>query len=629
MTEQGTQPRPGLLVCVAIVSLIVCTTGHTWAQDGPLTVGIARPGEGETFYAGPNSLIYSVNVTGWAIGTDVDPGSVEVTLEVLKDTELAGKLTTHPEADGTFTFAATVNPDGLPLARPDPTCQHCHYETDFDLSCGGLLLRVTAKASAGRTAVAERHIIVDCSSHVTVPVQVVFNNDSGTQTVSGIPVTSSTWLYEWRARYGSAVTDNAGRADVPVEALAETSTLHVFRVRPTVIDGLLYESVEPVEVTLAPGAPKTPPITLKLHTKTGEVRGRIEGYAEEALSPVEVRAIHLPNGKSYATGTSAEGKFEFLDLPIGEYLIAADHESLARQGYSTFNRRINLFHSPAASPTLPLVTLEGSTLSGKVQEAGGRPLPFAWVAVEELNLVQGVTPESGAYDVFGVPQAPLTVYVTAPGFYSQAEVVTSGSHQPPIVYFRLKRRPETDAIRWGDGEVIIPPETKAGVDDHRITLASGWLWGHGGDAGPIVIRTDNAEITLRRGRFALENQRARHAWLYILDGQAEVRLNGTTQPTNVEANEMLALTDNASPMPVSYNPHVVTALHRTTESPVPLVWEPTVEAQIQNRLSQIGIGLAQVLTFLTYVGALLLLLVPLGFGWRWWAKRYSKEKNLT
>ena len=43
-------------------------------------------------------------------------------------------------------------------------------------------------------------------------------------------------------------------AQVRVEALSQAPTHYVLRVEPTVVDGVLFESVAPVSVTVPPGA---------------------------------------------------------------------------------------------------------------------------------------------------------------------------------------------------------------------------------------------------------------------------------------------------------------------------------------------------------------------------------------
>jgi hypothetical protein len=94
----------------------------------------------------------------------------------------------------------------------------------------------------------------------------------------------------------------------------------------------------------------------------------------------------------------------------------------------------------------------GSELQISVQDQEGPTLPFAWVKIEKANLVRGVAPGTGAYALLGLQSEPQTVLVAAPGFYSQAHVVTPATHPAADVSFNLVQRPQTQRVLWGSGE---------------------------------------------------------------------------------------------------------------------------------------------------------------------------------
>jgi hypothetical protein len=121
---------------------------------------------------------------------------------------------------------------------------------------------------------AQRRITVDRSGQAAFSLRVVLDGDSS-KALAGIRVTGSTWLYMWRSRFTSVITGASGEAQSHVEALAQASTHYTFRVDPTVVDGVLYEGVEPVTVTLAPGATSVPPIALKVRSRTGQISGTL------------------------------------------------------------------------------------------------------------------------------------------------------------------------------------------------------------------------------------------------------------------------------------------------------------------------------------------------------------------
>ena len=175
--------------------------------------------------------------------------------------------------------------------------------------------------------------------------------------------------------------------------------------------------------------------------------------------------------------------------------------------------------------------------------------------------------------------------------------------------FSLVLRPETTLLPWGDGTIVIPLETVSSIEGKTIIFDQGWLWGEGQSEEPLVIQWDDMQIQIPGGGFALERLPAQPAWLYVFEGEASIWQGETTSPVIVQAGEMVYLSSNHQPQPSSYDPIVVHAL-RTDESPaVNPVWQPSLSAQIRDRLAQAGIGTAQIMTFITYLLALLILCI--------------------
>jgi hypothetical protein len=549
--------------------------------------------------------VYSINVTGKITGVRGDPTVVTVRLDIFQGTRLAQSVKTNPARDGSFTIDFTVNPEGsdpnftvdmvtrgCSNVGPNP---QCHYRAVYSLPRGRLILRATAEAP-GLQATTERHITVDCSQYINVPVKVVLA-DYPEQSVANVPVIGSTWLYLWRARSTTGATGPNGVADVPnVEALSEASTKHVFRVEPSVVDGVLYTSVKDVEITLPAGATSAPLVTLQVRGQTGKLNGSIKGTPP---SPVTVHAILLPSGKKYSAPASAAGTFEFPNLPIGSYLVMADDRELAAQGYLGKSQSVDLFKSPTASITLSITPAErGAMLKGIVRDAQGNPLPFAWIALEKAGTLQSNVPGSGTYAFTDLPKQSLTAIVSAPGHYYLAQVVDASVG---TFDFALTRRPETKIITWGTSEIIVPPETRLTVEGHQIKLEHGWLWGNTSTDRSLTIRAADAEIIIAQGKFAIEYLPPNSSgWLYILDGNATVQSYWNPKPLTVRAAEMVAMIEQSRWSAVPIDATAIATLQPENASPIEPIWEATLEAQVRDRLAQMGIGTAQIITLITY-----------------------------
>jgi len=590
------------------------------------SVVIATPGNGEHFYS--PRIITAVPIGGRVYYAGDRAMDIEVHLEIWSGPERVAVLTTQPQPDGYFSFNVNLGSDDIKLDVPidQSSCLNCHsdnLEAKSYLPAGEVRLVVTATTPDGEQASDERWITVDRSRSATLTVQTILE-DTPAHPVSSLPVQADTRLYEWRGRRFIGATNASGYTNVQVEALSEAPTRYIVKVEPLVVDGVWYESAEPVTVTLPLGATSVPPITLRMRQQTGQISGQLEAgeTVDVALSSIPIRVIRLPDGVSYQTQTSAQGAFVFTDVPIAEYLIAADSEALAAQGVSSANRMLDLASSPTGDVALPLTALEGPLLRGVVQDVDGTSLPFAWVSVGNDRLGQPVASDSGEWMLSRLPPGPTTVTASAPGFFSQALPVTPSLNSEVTLDFNLAWRPETQRFVWGEGEIIIPPESQASVGGSRIVLERGWLWGNGSDSQPVVIVTAGTAISLEKGKFALENVPGQTAWLYMLDGKAEVHSVGNPeQSTPVLADTMVALSSSAHMTPIPIEPVVVGALRPRARPPISPVWESSPDAQARDRLTQTGINAAQIITLVTYILVLSsLLLVPFAVI-RWWLRR--------
>jgi hypothetical protein len=317
--------------------------------------------------------------------------------------------------------------------------------------------------------------------------------------------------------------------------------------------------------------------------------------------------IHLPDGETHSERTSSQGDFVFSDVPVDEYLLASDPGPLAAEGLALEPQDVDLFQALHPSVNLALSPLAGNRLGGAVMDAEGVPLPFSWVSAE--SEAARSDPYSGGYSFYDLPDGNTTVLVGAPGYYSQAHVVDSTSAPSASMDFRLVRRPQTTLIPWGNGQVVIPPETIAEAEGQEISFTQGWLWGNGQAESPLLIHWGNVQISIPGGRFALERLPSQGAWLYVADGEASVRLVDGGETRTVGAGEMAYLSKEHAIKPVRYEPVAFAALHSDEAVPIADSWEPSPGAQVRDWLARIGIGAAQSIAFVAYLTMFLAVLV--------------------
>jgi len=590
-----------------------------------LNVELATPGNGETLYSGGTTLAF-VPVAGQVKVAAGQASDVQVRLEVWSGTQQLAAWSTRPGADGHFSFALNVNPDQSALSEPIDrrdclTCHDPNYEAfsvgayhSVALPAGDMRLLLTATNPSGEQASDERWVTVDPGGRANVSVHTVLDG-AAAQTVAGLPVQAVTRLYQWRGRTFAGTTGADGTADFQVEALAAASTQYTFQVAPTVINGELYQSVAPVVVTLAPGATSLPPVTLTISARAGRISGQLAG----SQAPLTIHAIHLPEGTRYDAQSSAAGLFAFESLPIGQYEVLADAPALTGQGLASVGQTLDLAADPQADVRLTTTPLAGRALQGTLSDDQGRWLPFGWISLGPNGTPASIRPDSGAWALAGVALDTKTIVASAPGFFSQAQVLPADSGAQYSAAFQLKPLPGMRRLPWGSGAISLPPETQASSAGQQIELESGWLWGSGATAQPWVIHTAGTAITLNSGRFALVNLPGQGAWLYLPEGTAQAQRDAAPdRTTSLTGPAMLALGGSAELKAVPLDAVVLQALPPGLAAAGQPNWEPGLAARLRDGLALLGIRTAQILTFITYLSTLLaLIVVPLALiRWR-------------
>jgi WD40 repeat protein len=558
-----------------------------------LVVTIATPGNGEHLYNRQGPIVL-IPVRGMVYSVSAPMDEIQVSLEIQSSSGNVETLSAKPKADGTFSFFVNLRPDGNQLSmgsfNTQSNCLVCHTQAQVVLPVGNVHLVVTATAPDGSVASDERVIVNDNSTVQMLTVQLLFENG---QPAKAVPVQALTRLYEWRGRTFTQTSNEQGYADLEVETLSTVPTIYQVSVPPVVIDGIWYESAEPASVTLLPGEAEISVTTIQVREITGQITGTIADVQE----PVQVLAVHLPDGETVSTQSTGQGEFSFANLPIGLYEIAAIEDGNLQHA------SVDLTQSPTASVELPSVSPGGIAITGQITDANDNWLPFAWVSAHSTeNETDAAT---GTYTLSGLPEGAQTITANAPGFFSQSQRIDTADHTS--IDLSLVLRPETKTITWGDGEIIIPAETVANEENGFINFEQGWLWGEGQSEKPITIELGDITINLKMGRFAIEKKVGQSGWLYLFDGEATVNW-GTNSQITVTAGEMINLGGTDPIRATQYNPFVVRALRAGSGVPISDVWQPSLEVLISNWVGSAVVFIAQAITLITYVAAFLVLL---------------------
>jgi hypothetical protein len=583
-----------------------------------IAVHINYPTNGETLYSTRHHLS-PVFVAGRVFYRG-DRGDIEVRMEIWSGGQLTKELFTQAEGDGSFTFDLAINPTGALIVAgakaADPDCAYCHedFKSQGYFPDGKIHLVITAISPDGDQAFDERWITVDTSDKASVDIRVLDTENSAP--IPGLSVHAKTILYEWRDRYSNQVSDAHGVASLPLEALSQAVTRHEITVPPTSLNGYLYKSVAPVILEFPPGTTIHEPVTIFVDVRTGRITGKLSGV--QLSDSIDIWAVHLPEGIIHKASAS-DGIFRFYEMPSGKYLVFPD-PAIEQLGIHVEPIHVDLTKQAQADISFDLKQTAAGSISGRLYEENGRILPFGWITAG-LNKTSQLDPVNGNYRLFGLNPQRITVVADVPGYYSQAVVMDLSDEQERSLDFALVRRPETTLLPWGDGRVTLPSETVYELRQGTIALENGWIWGENAEEDALNLQVGGMNIVVRQGSFALEYFYPKEGWFYLVDGEAilytvdgqEIRLNGT---------QMTALSDLFTPLPVPYEETTHAIVHLDRESPLQNKWEPSLEAQIRDRLARAGITIVQFVTFVTYMLVLIVIASTLIGG------IYSTWKNI-
>lgn len=604
------------LLFLGICVFSFCFPNSAKSQAQPFDVVIGLPNQGETFYAGPSSLIYNIPVSGWIVGYETDPSKINLVIEIIKGGIVIDKLEGNPFRDGTFEFKVTVNPhhawghfDRVDGAY-DPTklsCgECCHHPTNINLQPGKITIRVTATNLRGAEAISERNITVDISDYAIVPVQLMIEGEAN-KNLEGISVVATTRLYLWRSRHFQGTTDANGFVELRVESLSEAPTQYQFQVEPVIVNGVLFESKQPQNLILLPGATKGEIIYLNLKASSGNLSGNIIRNDIQEDQELDVYAISIPDGSHRVTPTDSQGFFTFSNIPVGEYIVISNNkEDLNKTLYSE-QEYINLTNDIGPSIQLDVYKENGTTLSGSIKGIDKKPIPFAWISDSLETKVSQVIPNSGEYHLANLQSNEVDIVVNAPGYYSLAKKISFENSKAMLLDLTLKIKPKTQQLIWGSGSLIIPEESLVEISEKSIFLSKGWLWANGYGENDLLINTPTANIIIQEGNFAIEVNNGNESWFYLFEGEATVSPKDNSQEILIYSNQMVNLNNKNGLIPVPYNSIVVDALRQKEYMPLEPSWEPTLSSTINNQLTKLSVGSAQIFTTITTIIILFLI----------------------
>jgi hypothetical protein len=250
----------------------------------------------------------------------------------------------------------------------------------------------------------------------------------------------------------------------------------------------------------------------------------------------------------------------------------------------------------------------------------GSSLPFGWITSASAPTFFP-DPVTGALTLTATDSASQTITTLVPGYYSQTQVLDFTDSSP--LTFTFMPQPETQSLSWGGGNIILPADSVYTRDANDIRLTRGWVWGQG-EGDSVTVSVAGVQVELINGTFAIQYLPSEGGWLILPEGEAVIHTTDGLE-VHVRGGEMVSLTDGAALHPVPYEAAVFAALNPIADAPISVNWEPSLKAQVQNRLAQIGINAAQLITFVTYLIVFVVLVAFVGRGIYWLWNEFKKS----
>ncbi|MBN2470631.1 MAG: carboxypeptidase regulatory-like domain-containing protein [Anaerolineae bacterium] len=560
------------LLLLVMGAVVVPAAAQNLDQEG-LTILMASPGEGESFYAAPKGFLLSVPISGQVVsyGEHLDPATVEVTLEFI---DMAGdreQLTTTLDSSGFFEVWASIQSFDRPFVSDDPheieDCAICHrFEADLVMPEQVMLVSVEARAEDGRTGRAVRNLRLERGNYRDLAVRV----EGLPEGADAAQVSASTVIFEWRRRAFYAPI-STGEAVVQLEGLAHADLVYEVALEPLVVDGLHYSAAP--QAVVVPGGDAAPPaVTLRAHPSMASLSGQVrDGVSGDGI-PADVLVVDRLLGRSFAATAAEDGHFAFPELPVAEYTLLA-----RAPGGFHLPRRFDLTDEIDMSTRINLTPAGEGVLSGTVT-LEGQPLPFAEVRVPDLPAAYA-DPLSGAFVLEGAPAGEeLAVTVTAPGCYG---VQLSGAAQD-LGEIALSVHDDTQVITRGGARLYLPAQTAYSDENNVVRLENGVLWVRnvaGAASPPLVIEAGGYRLQGEEASFAVEAPGGAHARLYVSEGRvlaAQVLAAQTDEndPIYVMMGQTLVL-DSGGAIPVDLIPGAGALLRSEAGITVPFEEAPT------------------------------------------------------
>ena len=608
------------------------------AEENNLILVLNLPNEGETFYSGPSSFLYNIPIDGTISSPNHDPSEIYILIEILQNSLVVVSHEMYPDAKGRFRIYAQVNPGAHAeafAAEFIPCGDTCHgHPTDqfardtwnptFALPAGPLTISITATDPNGESVNLQRKITVDRSELAEVEVQLEIINGDGLP-IEGIPVSASTWLYMWRSRIYSGGTDGNGLARFQVEALQEKTTKYRFEVKPTVINGIRYESVSAVDVFLPVGDSNAPKVTLQVKASMATISGQVSG--EQPLPEMIIWAIPDNNDELLKMPVETDGTFTFESVPINKYSIIVEFVSQDDQDYSTDIKSVDLFKNIDSTIDINIFRLDGKICQGEISSESGNKLPFAWAILENGSNFSEVQPDTSKFKLYNLEDIDNKIILNAPGYYSQIRTIEPGSQTCANLEYRLTKHPDSREISWGDGSIFVPAGTLLSQSGNHFFVEKGWLWGQNTGDETIILQFGTAEITLNVGRFAAQVIPGLTPLFLLMEGEGTFQKDSTLVPSTIKPGTMIHL-DSQSGYPLyPIEPIFTSHFLATNKLPVAIKYEPSLKAQLLNKLALIGIDAAKLVTFVTYTFVFIsIMLYPFILLIRWIRKKTKSNR---
>ncbi|WP_156424287.1 carboxypeptidase regulatory-like domain-containing protein [Bacillus sp. FJAT-27445] len=236
----------------------------------------------------------------------------------------------------------------------------------------------------------------------------------------------------------------------------------------------------------------------------GELKGTVKNKKGESIAAkLDIQA----EGLSYPIAKARGFSFKIRE---GSHKV-----TVSSFGYKTYEGTVTLKKGEVTNANFVLEDAEAYTVSGKVVDETGKPVPYAFIRIKNTPLTAIRTDGSGNFEIHRVPAAAYGLQVTGEGIKAKAEEITVNKNL--LLELKVQKLATAPNKQWGVANGNVQRNAVSGNAIDVQALEKGWEYSTeakgeilfstpAASDGKVVLTTDKGWVV------ALDSKSGKELW---------------------------------------------------------------------------------------------------------------------